>query len=113
MPTGSLEMGKGKGMFAYIVKTSTPDYSKQKDSIVWVTVEKIDVNLVQRMKISWNIIIKYIPEKPKTSDIETVLEILYIEKYIITIYRPGPPHGSGSSTDRTSPRPLIITLDIK
>ena len=71
-----------KSTFAHIVKTSTPDYTKQQELSVRATAKQIDVNLVERVKRASNIVIINIPKNTKTDDVKIVMTILGFEKKI-------------------------------
>ena len=68
--------------FAHIVKTSTPDYTKQKALSVRATAKLIDVNLVERVKRASNIVIINTPKNTKMDDFKIVMAILGVEKKI-------------------------------
>ena len=56
-----------------------------------------------------NIVINNIPDDPNTNNTDVVNAILKDEN-IVNLFRPGPPPGLGTNSDKNTPRPLIIRL---
>ena len=57
LPTSSMNMDQVKTTFADVLKTTTPDYSKQQEEIVRATSQRIDINFADREKRASNIVI--------------------------------------------------------
>ena len=92
---------------------------ENQDDIVQQTITKQESDQQEKERRARNIVITDVVESDKTEirdkinhDVNFIVKLLDIdESKIVKCYRPGPPIGQGSNSNRTKPRPLGVILE--